>query len=231
MEEIKSADERIIESFSSGRCPLCAMLRQDEFDSLCHWVGESAEQYKGSQDRKKLIASGGFCNYHFWEFQRLSTHYGSAGIGLELIDRLAKILRACDRRRLVDIFRKRNEDFKILSLEGEGADCLLCRDLKKNEQAYLKELTGVLKDSGYQTRYAKGCGLCLPHFIKIIDYVEDDTLLEFLFKAEISQLEKIKSDAMNFIKKRQPPLCWGQTEDEKKSGLKAIEKLVGRSGA
>jgi len=40
----KEADvpHRLVESLSSGRCPLCAMLRHDEFDSLCEWVGESA---------------------------------------------------------------------------------------------------------------------------------------------------------------------------------------------
>ena len=229
MEQIKSMSEKVIDAFSSGRCPVCAMLRQDEFDSLCHWVGQSTEQYKGSGDRKKLLASGGFCNYHFWKFQGLNTNYGSAGIGLELIERLIKIFRTHDYEYLIDAFKEREKDFKVLSLEG-NVHCPLCRDLKKKEKKYLKELTVMLQDNVHKTKYADGYGLCIPHFVKALDYIEDDSLIRFLFETEIAQLEKVKIDAANFIQKKEPPLCWQQTEDEKKSWFRAIEKIVGRSG-
>ena len=229
MEEIKSISEKIINAFSSGRCPVCAMLRKDEFDSLCHWVGQSDDKYKGSENRNKLLTSGGFCNYHFWEFQGISTHYGSASIGVELIERLIKILRDHNYENLTDAFKERKEDFKVWSLEGD-AHCLLCRELKKKEKMYLKELAVILQDDGHKARYSESLGLCIPHFIKIVDYIEDDSLIKFLLETEISQMEKIKANAINLTQKKDPPLCWEQTEDEKKSWFRAIEKIVGRSG-
>jgi len=229
MEEIKSISEKIIDVLSSGRCPVCAMLRNDEFDSLCHWVGQSDDKYKGSEERNKLLTSGGFCNYHFWEFQGINTKYGSAAIGAELIERLIKILRGHNYENLIDAFKERKEDFKVWSLEG-SAHCLLCRELKKKEKKYLKELTVILQDDSHKAKYSRGSGLCMPHFIKIADYIEDDSVMKFLFEAEIAQMEKIKVNAINLMQKQEPPLCWEQTEDDKKSWFRAIEKIVGRSG-
>ena len=229
MEEIKSISEKIIDVLSSGRCPVCVMLLQDEFDSLCYWVGQSAEKYKNSEDRIKLITSGGFCNYHFWKFQGINTYYGNAAIGAELIERLIKILRNHNYENLIDAFKEQKEDFKVWSLEG-NTHCLLCRELKKKEKRYLKEFTVILQDDGHKTKYAESCGFCIPHFIKIVDYIEDRSLVKFLFEAQIAQMEKIKASAINLMKKKEPPLCWEQTEDEKKSWFRAIEKIVGRSG-
>jgi len=229
MEEIKSLCEKVIEALSAGRCPVCAMLREDEFNNFCHWVGQSAEQYRGSDERKKLLACGGFCNYHFWKLHEINTNYGSASCGHELIERLIQIFRSHDYEYLIDAFKERDEDFRVWSLEG-SVHCPVCRDLKKKEKSYLKELIGLLQDSVYKTKYADGYGLCIPHFIKALDFVEDESLIKFLFEVETAQLERIKQDAANFIQKKEPPLCWQQTEDEKKSWFRAIEKIVGRSG-
>ena len=230
MEEIKSMSEKISDVFSSGRCPVCAMLHKDEFDSLCYWVGRSDDKYKESEDRSKLLAAGGFCNYHFWQFQGINTKYGNANIGVELVERLIKIIRNHNYENFIDKFKDRKEDFKILPLEG-NTRCLLCCDLKKKEKSYLKELTRVLQDKSYKAKYSESPGLCMPHLIKIIDYIEDDLLIKFLFETEIAQMEKIKANAINLIRKRDPPLSWEQTEDEKGSWFRAIEKIVGRNGA
>jgi hypothetical protein len=229
MEQTKSISEKIIDVLSSGRCPVCVMLLQDEFDGLCYWVGQSAEKYKGSEERIKLITSGGFCNYHFWKFQGINTYYGNAAIGAELIERLIKILRNHNYENLIDAFKERKEDFKVWSLEG-NTHCLLCRELKKKEKKYLRGLTVILQDDSHKAKYSDEPGLCIPHFIKIIDYIEDSSLIKFLFETEITQMEKIKANAINLIQKKDPPLRCEQTEDEQKSWFKAIEKIVGRSG-
>jgi hypothetical protein len=49
-------------------------------------------------------------------------------------------------------------------------------------------------------------------------------------ETEKKQLERVKMDALELIRKKNPPLRWEQTDDEKNSGFRAIEKLVGRRG-
>jgi hypothetical protein len=72
--------------------------------------------------------------------------------------------------------------------------------------------------------------LRVPHLIKTMEYVKDASVKLFLLETEQEQLKKIKNNAAALIRKINPPLRREQNEDEKKSYLRAIEKLVGRRG-
>jgi hypothetical protein len=230
MEKTKDTRTRVVEAFSSNGCPICAILRRDEFDSLCQWVGQSGESDKNSERRKLLLSAGGFCNYHFWQFERMSTHYGSAGIAAQLIEKLLQLLRMHKQKYFADAIKYKGCHSKI-QLNNNNAECPLCCELCEKERAYLKEILAILRQNEYRSRYEKSCGLCMPHLMKVIDYIDDISLLKFLFETEIDQLEKVKTDAVSFVSKRYPPLRWRQTEDEKKSWFRAIEKITGRCGA
>jgi hypothetical protein len=202
--------EKIIELFSSGRCPICALLRQDEFDYLCHWVGVSDEKYKNSEERKRLLELSGFCNYHFWEYEQVGTKYGSAEICIGLIEKTINNLQ--------------DQKSRI------GANCPVCNDLKVNESEHIKELAYLLSSSRNRTKYAEGVGLCIPHLIKTLAYTNDDSLTPFLLETAKKQLERVKMNAVELIRKKDAPLRWEQTDDEKNSYFRAIEKLAGRRG-
>jgi len=211
MEETTDIRTKIIKAFSSDGCPLCAILRRDEFESLCQWVGSSTAE--SAMQIKKLTDAGGFCNYHFWRFREIASPYGIANIGSQLIDKLLIALRA-----------HKPGHFQF-------TECPLCLGLRKKESAYLRELLVILKNSKHKSLYEKTCGLCIPHYMKIKDYIDDSLLMNFMYETQVAQLEKVKVDAIGFVNKRQPPMRWEQTEDEKKSWFRAIEKLVGRSGS
>ena len=213
MEETKDISTRIIEAFSSDGCPLCAMLRRDELDSLYQWVGQSGENAKYSERIRRLLDAGGFCNFHFWRFVEMSTHYGSANIGAQLIEKLLEILRA-DKQMCSGNTLKHKENIYVAWF----AECPLCFELREKEDRYLDELLVILKNQEGKLIYENICGLCIPHYVKAINYIDDGSLMSFLYETQIHQLEKIKSDAEGFISKRNPPKRWKQTEDEKISG-------------
>ena len=161
-------------------------------------------------DIKRLLELSGFCNYHFWEFERLGSHYGSAGISAGLIEKI------------IDNFW--NHENRI------GAKCPICEDLKANESEYIKGLIFSLDSHENKIRYTKGWGLCIPHLVKATADTNDASLVSFLFETEKSQLERVKLNSMELIRKKNAPLRWEQTEDEKNSYFRAIEKLIGRRG-
>jgi len=214
------ANEKIIKAFLGGRCPVCALLRQDEFDYLCHWVGVSGEKYKNSEERNRILRASGFCNYHFWEYERISTHYGIAEICIGLIENI------------IDNLRNQREKSQLLHSQENriGLNCPVCADLEANELDYLKDLISLLGSHENRIRYTEGWGLCIPHLIKAMAYTNDASLVLFLLETEKKQLERVKMDALELIRKKNPPLRWEQTDDEKNSGFRAIEKLVGRRG-
>jgi hypothetical protein len=192
------------------------MLRRDELNSLYQWVGQSGKNAKNSGQIRQLWDAGGFCNYHFWRFVEMSTHYGSANIGAQLIEKLLEILRT--------------KKQKCPGNAIKHAECPLCFELKEKEKEYLEELLVILKNQEGKLIYESSCGLCIPHYAKAIDYIDDDSLINFLYETEINQLKRIKTNAESFISKRYPPQRWGQTKDEKISWFRAIEKITGRGG-
>jgi hypothetical protein len=99
------------------------------------------KKYENSDERNRILRMGGFCNYHFWEYQRISTDYGIAEISIGLIDRIIDILQG--RRNLEDL---------------SARDCPLCVDLKASESKYIKEFIALLGSRENQTKYAKKRG-------------------------------------------------------------------------
>jgi hypothetical protein len=156
----------------------------------------------------------------------MSTHYGSANIGAQLIEKLLEILRTKKQKCPGNSLKHRE---KIS--DAWFAECPLCFELREKEKEYLGELLVILKNQEGKLVYENSCGLCIPHYMKTIDYVGDDLLMNFLYEMEIHQLEKLKTNASGFVSKRYPPQRWNQTKDEKKAWFRAIEKISGRSGS
>jgi len=217
---VKMEKDKVVDAFLSGRCPICSLLRQDEFDLLCHWVGVSDEKHRTSNDRDKLLKSRGFCNYHFWEFERISGSYGSAEVGMGLIEEIIDILQG----------EEGGNRFLGLLEHYRNLDCPLCADMAEIEAGYIKELISLLDSDENRRKYAAGWGLCVPHLIKTIIGVKDDSLVSFLFEEEKEKMEQLELNAREYVHKRNAPLRWEQTDDEKNSWFRAIEKLVGRRG-
>jgi len=133
MEETKDAHTRIIEAFSLDGCPLCAILWRNELDSLYQWVGESNENAKSSGRIRHFLDAGGFCNYHFWRFEQMCTHYAIANIGAQLIEKLVEILRTNKLKRPINSLKRKE---KIS--DAWFTECPLCFELKEKEKNTLE---------------------------------------------------------------------------------------------
>lgn len=134
MEEMQSAEQKIIEAFSSGRCPLCHLLRQDEFNILCEWVGECGDSDIISEHSKKLLEADGFCNHHFWLFHDMCSAYGSAAIAGRLLEKLEAFFKTFEfainpkgLKNLVAHFERESD--------GGGSSCYVCSHLKEKDRS------------------------------------------------------------------------------------------------
>jgi hypothetical protein len=73
-----------------GRCPVCFLLRRNEFDELSRWVGgDVADQ----QNRERLEQAGGFCNSHFWRLNELHSPQSGSVVDDFIATRLFRSLR------------------------------------------------------------------------------------------------------------------------------------------
>jgi len=211
----------LIEVLSKNDCPVCLLLSQDEFDLLCEWVGESGPEDGATEKRERLLDSNGFCNYHFWVFSKICGMYGNAVMS---IDQIGKILN------IPGFNGKGNNVIALLKEHFQNVRCPVCADIKEMESAYLEELISLLNEEENKIKYAQGDGLCLPHLMLLSEKKQSGPLFQFLIERGCVQMEKIKADAVNLGSKRHPPLSWEQTKNEKRSGSRAIKKLIGRQG-
>jgi hypothetical protein len=211
----------LIEALSKNDCPVCSLLSDDEFDLLCHWVGKSGLEDGATEERIRLSDSNGFCNYHFWMFSKISGMYGNAVISIDQIEKI---------QHMPGFNGKAERVIDLLKVRFKNVRCPVCADLEKMESAYLEELISLLNEEENKIKYAQGDGLCLPHLMLLSERKEAGPLFQFLIERGCVQMEKIKADAVNLGSKRHPPLSWEQTKNEKRSGSRAIKKLIGRQG-
>ena len=204
------------EALDSGCCPVCATLRHDEFQKLCHWVGANVAD---ANNRQALDAAGGFCNYHFWRLSEVhSPHSGSL-----LHDFVAERLVAALRRVARPI-----GDAPAGWLRRAARECPLCVHLRGCETRNLASFAEWLSDLRNRQRCLDSRGLCLPHWLRCERLVADADLRAELEQAFLRQLRHLQTEMREYVRKFDGGQRWEVTPAEAHAWMRAVEKLVGR---
>ena len=145
----------------SGRCPVCFLLRREEFSELSHWVGGDVAD---PENRRRLDEAGGFCNGHFW----LLTELHSPQSGAVVNDYIAaKVLERLHNPGW------RGWEVQAAWLLGAAEHCPVCARLRAFEGAHVRDLVAWLGDGAAWAEYAGSRGLCLPHLLGLSELNED----------------------------------------------------------
>ena len=140
-------------SFKAGfeyrGCILCNVLDKDETDFMARLQYQIAKEEKIRQD---LVASSGFCNFHFYEMARLTSPKVIAFLTRDLIG--GEI--------------KKNENGSFGSVEE--VDCAVCGHVREREDFYLQEFKVLLPETSFQKDYESTDGLCRAHLKRIWIY-------------------------------------------------------------
>jgi hypothetical protein len=130
-------DQTIIDTIKTEpRCPICALVRENEFNMLCQL------QYDVTRDRQtrvELSAEGGFCEFHFRQFRKLANSKTNALLLLELIRRYC---------------------------ENNGATpvtCRVCTAVESFEETLVNTLADMLDTEAFRNVYAASGGVCIKH--------------------------------------------------------------------
>ena len=212
-------EERFKKALNSGRCIICSLLREDEFDILCQWVGNGQEE----EFQKTLLDRGGFCNYHFWNLEKLCDPLGIAYLTKSLLDQF--VFEADENR--IDEFKNYIKKQYNLS---EKNKCPVCGIVSESETKHLKNLKDFLSLEQNLELYQNSRGLCTIHFIKLFDFLEDTSLKEKIFSIQKQHMEILLRELKGFIRKQHRTLRWQRTDDEIRSYIRTLEKLVARTG-
>jgi hypothetical protein len=174
---------------------------------MCSLQGKTLKDEKVRQD---LVASNGYCNFHFHEMARLTSPLVNAVIDEELIDRGIREI----------------EEGSLPSLGR--IDCPVCGFLGQRESNYLEEFVTLLQESSAQRDYEETDGLCQVHLHNILTGIEGNKLNQYFLHTQLDQLKRLKGELQDFISKGRG--ASGRMGREKNSWWLAIQKWVGKKG-
>ena len=117
---------------------------------------------------------------------------------------------------------------------GEMADsCLMCDTIAENMDRYLHTFFHLYQhDTDFQSRFAAGKGLCLPHLSRLLEAAAEElaprdlgAFVDTVIRLEKENLDRIQDDISWFIKKfdyRYEQESWYNSKD-------AVERTVNKT--
>lgn len=184
----------LLEACTKPGCPLCRVslaFVRDYLDSTMY------ERVNDFGVRGTLRDARGYCNTHAW---MLTEGHGVVlGAAIILRDVLNAVLEAADVAPLGRGARQYARE--ILRRLRPSAECPACAHRRTMEDIAIQTLLKYLDDTQLAAALAKTDGLCLWHFSRALELVEDSAQLERLLRFEREALQGLCDELSELIRK------------------------------
>jgi len=147
----------------SGRCPVCHLIDNEEFDML------SRVQYDVTHSpevREAIVNEGGFCEFHFRQFRKIANAKSNGLLMIAMVEHYSRPENA-------------------LKLE-----CRFCAYLDGIERNLLEAMLSLLEDITFREKYDRHTGLCLGHLDAVIRRTNQVELKEWLISTQREQMKR-----------------------------------------
>jgi hypothetical protein len=184
----------LLEACAKPGCPLCRVslaFVRSYLDSTMY------ERVNDFGVRAALRDARGYCNAHAW---MLTEGYGVV-LGTAIIQRdvLNAVLKAADVAPLGRGTRQYAQ--YILRRLRPTAECPACANQRTMEDIAVQTLLKYLDDARLAAALAETSGLCLPHFSRALELVEDSDRLQRLLRFQWQALEGLCDELSELIRK------------------------------
>ncbi len=226
----------LVDAQGQAGCPICRLVHKatDRYlDSLLY------EAVLDPNVRAKLKESRGFCSAHTEMLRRKPGRaLGVALIYRDIIRAVSETVgRGCYKgesspvsRFLGKILgRTRGRQRPGSVLAGERV-CPACAIARKAERNNIELLLAHLQDERLHDAYAKGEGLCLPHFVRALEAVEDEESFGLLVGPQVARYRVMIRDLDEFIRKRDHRFRHEKYGEERDVWLRVLNAVVGGAG-
>ncbi len=184
----------LLEACAKPGCPLCRVslgFVRSYLDSTMY------ERVNDFGVRGTLRDARGYCNTHAW---MLTEGHGVVlGTAIILRDVLNAVLEATDVAPLGRGARQYAQE--ILRRLRPTAECPACAHRRMMEDIAIRTLLKYLDDPHLATALFKTSGLCLPHFSRALELVEDAEQLKQLLRFQRQALQGLHDELSELIRK------------------------------
>jgi GTP-binding protein EngB required for normal cell division len=203
-------------SYVSRGCPVCDHLVDvsKEFFAAFQY-----SLYNDDQQQQSFAQNGGFCPFHLWQLESISSAVGfSVGVA-RLVKHVAQLLGQTSSG------KSANEILQQIKPQPE--QCPACGLLRQSEREFVARFLGSLSEAETKRRYIQSTGVCLHHLEMAIAVSPDEETTRFLLQTASTGFQLMAEDMEGFALKREASRRHMVSEDEEDAHLRAAIHLAG----
>lgn len=223
----------LVDAQSMAGCPVCRLMYKATDRYLDGLIYEAVLDH---DVRAKTKRSRGFCAAHT---DMLSRRPGRAlGVALIYRDIIRTIADNAEKAHYVEanvsplqkLWNRRRSNAEIAETLAGDQPCPACTIGADAERMYIELLLAYLDDDQLYRAYAAGEGLCLMHFLRALEGVTGEDVLQRLVQPQVARYRLMLRDLDEFIRKRDHRFREEKYGEEGDVWLRAMNAIVGGAG-
>jgi GTPase Era involved in 16S rRNA processing len=197
-------------------CPVCEHQSKVAFHFLSQFQFELA---RDEATQQKFAEELGFCPFHFWQLESVSSPLGASVGFVKLAKHVSKILAA----KTQSLSNGENEP----QLNFHPTECHVCELLRETETDYLRRLAEWVERPAGRAAYAGSQGVCLRHLNLWLPILSGDETARFVLEATSHRLGQMAEDMQSYSLKTDALRRDLRNSDECDAYVRAITHFAG----
>ncbi len=240
------------EALAQPGCPLCRLVERTERRYLSSFLHENVLDVGL---REALRAARGFCPRHtrmLYEIEQdeYHDHMGTAIVHEDLLGRVVAVLerylggdgtsgepggrqqRGSGQWWLPFRRPAAHRGGELVAAFTPAGVCPACAHVASMEEIYVHEVVVHLEDEDFLARLRGSPGLCLPHFLKVVQAAAGpapatEGRLQALIEIQLDQARQLRTELGEYLRKHSYEYAHEPKGAETTSPRRAVEKMVG----
>jgi GTP-binding protein EngB required for normal cell division len=199
-------------------CEICSHVNDALWDFECQYQYQISVDHQAQRD---LVATGGLCSFHTWQYHTIASPYGICTAYPKLLDHLAGWLRTAAFNLL------QNEVPATLALPTAiSKHCVLCDLRARAESEAISRLALRFSKQGVQTLNSLSA-ICMPHMVILTRALENSDHVRMLMKHQAALLERVSEDMRRYTLKHDAARRFLETKEEAIAAERALLLIAG----
>ena len=218
----------LIDEMAKTGCPICNLLVRDGQKTM----GTILYEYVVQPHMHELFrASRGLCNNHAWDLTEQGNAMSVGVLYRAVVDEMLKEMTVgiSPRKSVRRLFGKA-ENHETATSIAPKEPCPVCVTQETNEKRYIVVFSEHMTDPKLASAYQTSQGLCLNHFMQVLNRTTDDEIARILVEMQREIWSKLRADLAEFIRKYDFYNVDEVMGEEGDSWLRAVRQVSGEKG-
>jgi GTP-binding protein EngB required for normal cell division len=199
-------------------CEICSHVNDALWDFECQYQHEISVS---PHAQRHLVASGGLCSFHTWQYHAVASSYGICTAYPTLLDHLVGWFRAA-----AGNSQQNKEGTRLQPPTAIPGRCVLCNLRTRAETEAISRLALRFSKQGAQTLNSLSA-ICVPHVAMLAAALQNPEHVHKLMNHQAALLERVSEDMRRYTLKRDATRRFLETKEEAIAAERALLLVAG----